>query len=56
MSELAGDGIPVAVTCRVLKLCRAQYYRWLDQPITDGQLDEAYLANASHGTDFSPEG
>jgi transposase InsO family protein len=44
--ELAVDGVPVTVTCRVLKLCRAQYYRWLDQPITDGQLDEAYLANA----------
>jgi putative transposase len=44
--ELAVDGVPVTVTCRVLKLCRAQYYRWLDQPVTDGQLDEAYLANA----------
>lgn len=44
--ELAEDGIPVTVTCRVLKLCRAQYYRWIDQPITDGQLDEAWLANA----------
>jgi putative transposase len=44
--ELAVDGVPVTVTCRVLKLCRAQYYRWLDEPITDGQLDEAYLANA----------
>jgi len=43
---LAVDGVPVTVTCRVLKLCRAQYYRWLDEPITDGQLDEAYLANA----------
>ena len=44
--ELAVDGVPVTVTCRVLKLCRAQYYRWLAEPITDGQLDEAYLANA----------
>ena len=44
--ELAVDGIPVTVTCRVLNLCRQQYYRWLDQPITDGQLDEAWLANA----------
>jgi len=44
--ELAADGIPVTVTCRVLKLCRAQYYRWLGRPITDGQLDEAWLANA----------
>lgn len=44
--ELAGDGIPVTVTCRVLKLCRAQYYRWRHTPFTDGQLDEAWLANA----------
>jgi len=44
--ELAVGGVPVTVTCRVLKLCRAQYYRWLETPITDGQLDEAYLANA----------
>jgi transposase InsO family protein len=44
--ELAGDGIPVTVTCRVLKLCRQQYYRWLRRPITERQLDEAYVANA----------
>lgn len=44
--ELADDGILVTVTCRVLKLCRQQYYRWLDEPVTDGQLDEAWLANA----------
>jgi putative transposase len=44
--ELAVDGIPVTVTCRVLKLCRQQYYRWLKEPVTDAQLEEAYLANA----------
>ncbi len=44
--ELAVDGVPVTVTCRVLKLCRAQYYRWLETPITNGQLDEAWLTNA----------
>ena len=27
--ELAADGIPVAVTCRVLKIARQPYYRWL---------------------------
>ena len=43
--ELAVDGVPVTVTCRVLKLCRQQYYRWVDEPITDGQLDEAWLSN-----------
>jgi transposase InsO family protein len=46
VGELAVDGVPVTVTCRVLKLCRQQYYRWLDQPVTDGLLAEAWLANA----------
>lgn len=46
VSELAADGIPVVVSCLVLKLARAAYYRWLDEPFTDGQLDEAWLANA----------
>jgi transposase InsO family protein len=44
--ELAVDGIPVTVTCRVLKLCRQQYYRWLDEPFSAAELDEAWLANA----------
>ncbi|AXK75102.1 IS3 family transposase [Mycolicibacterium neoaurum] len=46
VKELAGDGIPVAVTCRVLKLARQPYYRWLANPITDAELVEAYRANA----------
>jgi transposase InsO family protein len=44
--ELAADGIPVAVSCRVLGLARQPYYRWLRSPFTDAQLDEAWLANA----------
>jgi transposase InsO family protein len=44
--ELADDGIPVTVSCRVLGLARQPFYRWLDSPITDTQLDEAYLTNA----------
>jgi len=44
--ELAADGIPVAVTCRVLKLARQPYYRWLTTPITASDLREAYLADA----------
>ncbi len=44
--ELAGDGIPVAVTCRVLKLARQPYYRWLADPVTAGELARAYRANA----------
>ena len=46
MSELAVDGIPVTVTCRVLKLARQPYYRWLAAPITARERQEAYLANA----------
>ena len=44
--ELAADGIPVAVTCRVLKIARQPYYRWLVHPITDAELTAAYRANA----------
>ena len=34
------------MTCRVLKLARQPYYRWLANPITDAELVEAYRANA----------
>lgn len=44
--ELADDGIPVAVTCRVLKLARQPYYRWLKHPVSRRELVEAYRANA----------
>jgi putative transposase len=44
--ELAADGIPVAVTCRVLKIARQPYYRWLASPITAAELTAAYRANA----------
>ena len=44
--ELAADGIPVAVTCRVLKIARQPYYRWLACPVTDADLAAAYRANA----------
>jgi putative transposase len=44
--ELAGDGIPVTVTCRVLKIARQPYYRWLAEPVTVAEWDEAHLANA----------
>jgi hypothetical protein len=39
--ELAVDGIPVTVTCRVLKIARQPYYRWLAAPVTDREWDEA---------------
>ncbi len=44
--ELAGDGIPVTVTCRVLRIARQPYYRWLADPVTDAEVTAAYRANA----------
>ncbi|PIM71333.1 hypothetical protein CTU88_14605 [Streptomyces sp. JV178] len=48
--ELAAPGapvrVPVAVTCRVLGLARQPCYRWLNNPVTDAELAEAYRANA----------
>lgn len=38
--------VPVAVTCRVLKIARQPYYRWLACPVTDAELEEAYRAHA----------
>ena len=46
MSELAGDGVPVAVSLRVLKLSRQPYYRCRKQQVTESELVEAYRANA----------
>jgi putative transposase len=44
--ELAVDGIPVTVTCRVLKIARQPYYRWLANPVTDAEWVAAHRANA----------
>lgn len=44
--ELAADGIPVTVTCRVLNIARQPYYRWLSAPVTRAELTAAYRANA----------
>jgi putative transposase len=46
VSELAADGIPVTVACRVLKLVRQPYYRWLAEPVTEAEWVEAHRANA----------
>ncbi len=46
VKELAADGIPVAVACRVLQLARQPFYRWLAEPVTAGEVAAAYRANA----------
>ncbi|MCW2760066.1 MAG: Integrase catalytic region [Marmoricola sp.] len=44
VQELAGDGIDVAVACRVLKVSRSGYYEWRERP-SARDIDDAYLAN-----------
>ncbi|KXO88605.1 integrase [Tsukamurella pseudospumae] len=46
VKELAADGIAVTVTCRVLKLARAPYYRWLKEAVTTADRIAAERANA----------
>jgi hypothetical protein len=46
VSELAASGIPVTVTCRVLKLARQPYYRWLRDHVTAAERIAGYRANA----------
>lgn len=48
VSELAADGVPVAVSLRVLKLARQPYYRWRQTPVTTSEVEQAYRANALH--------
>src|SRR3546814_10309329 len=48
VAELADSGIPVTVSCRVLKLARQPYYRWRNDPIRDADVLRAYRINALH--------
>jgi putative transposase len=52
--ELAVDGVPVAVTCRVLGFSRQAFYAWDADPVSDRDWDDAHLVNAIrdvHGDD-----
>jgi len=45
VTDLADEGIPVAVTCRVLGFSRQGYFKWRAKPICDRDLSDAYLIN-----------
>ena len=45
--DLAEDGIPVAVTCRVLGFSKQAYYKWRARPVTDRDWSDAHLINAA---------
>ncbi|GAA3856616.1 hypothetical protein GCM10022380_87650 [Amycolatopsis tucumanensis] len=45
--DLAGDGIPVTVTCRVLGFSKQAFYKWKVKPVSDRDYDDAHLINAA---------
>ncbi|NWL31652.1 IS3 family transposase [Paenarthrobacter nitroguajacolicus] len=47
VTDLAADGVPVAVTCRVLKFSKQGYYRWRVSPVTERDWVDAHLVNAA---------
>jgi hypothetical protein len=47
--DLAADGIPVAVTCRVLGFSKQAFYKWKTNPVSDRDRANAYLINAALG-------
>ncbi|NYD58681.1 putative transposase [Nocardioides marinisabuli] len=48
VQELAADGVPVAVTCRVLNVSTSGYYEWARRRASRRDLEQAYLMAAIH--------
>jgi putative transposase len=47
VTDLADEGIPVALTCRVLGFSKQAYFKWRAEPICDRDLSDAYLIDAA---------
>jgi len=45
--DLAADGIPVTVTCRVLNFSTTGCYKWRKEPVCQRDWDDAHLTNAA---------
>ena len=43
--DLAGDGVPVTVTCRVRGFSTQEFYKWKKKPVTQRDWDDAHLIN-----------
>lgn len=46
--DLAEDGIPVTVTCRVLGFSTQGFYTWKKSPVSQRDWDNAHLINAAY--------
>ncbi len=47
--DLATDGIPVVVTCRVLKFTPQAFYKWRASPVSNRDRNDAHLLDAALG-------
>jgi transposase InsO family protein len=45
--DLAADGVPVTVACRVLGFSKQAFYRWRSNPGSQRDWDDAHLTNAA---------
>ncbi len=45
--ELAADGIPVLVTCRVLGFTTQAFYKWRARPVSTRDWSDAHLVDAA---------
>lgn len=45
--DLADDGVPVTVTCRVLGFSTQAFYKWRKAPVSQRDWDDAHLINAA---------
>ncbi|WP_433579236.1 IS3 family transposase [Nocardia brasiliensis] len=45
--DLAADGVPVAVTCRVLGFTPQAFYKWQQSPVSQRDWDDAHLIDAA---------
>jgi putative transposase len=47
VAELAAENIAVTVSCRVIGFSTQAYYRWLKNPVSQRDWDDAHLINAA---------
>ena len=48
VGDLADEGIPVAVSCRVLGFSKQAFYAWRKNPVSRRDFDDAQLINAAY--------
>ena len=47
VTDLADEGIPIVLTCRVLGFSKQAYFKWKANPVTQRDWDDAHLINAA---------